>query len=597
MNHKFIWTFFLLFSLSIGYAQSKKKLWKPSDHEFEVVEGQAWPLQTPSPFNRLPNKIASEIPPQIWALAKNSAGLMIRFRSNAEEIKIRYRLNDKIPLQMGNLPATLMSGLDMYAIDSDGEELYCAPERTFGEVVIYSYSNLNPNDIYHDIGNEYRLYLPNYNEVVSMEIEVDEKAYFEPLPVRKEKPIVAYGTSIVQGACASRPGMAWTSILSRKMDRPLINLGFSGYGNLDLSIIELMSEIDAKIYIIDCMPNLTSNLWKTHNVDGYGSLKDRILKAVSTLRKNQPHIPILMVDHAGYTESLTSEKKKREFIDVNEIQHQAFQELKRRGLNKIFYLKSEEIGLGKDDNVDGLHPTDLGMMKYAMAYEKKLRSILNEPIGVAKTTNPITQYREPENYDWENRHREILDLNQSKNPPKIVFISNSIIHFWGGFPKAKISIEPQSWSQSFNPLGMGNYAFGWDRIENVLWRIYHGELDGFKAKEILVMIGTNNIHINNDEEILEGLSLLMKGIKSRQPSAEITFMGLLPRRDYEPRIKILNFKIAKLASENSLYYGDLGYVLLNSEGKIDESLFSDGLHPNSKGYHRLREVLIPLINK
>jgi lysophospholipase L1-like esterase len=597
MNHKFIWTFFLLFSLSIGYAQSKKKLWKPSDHEFEVVEGQAWPLQTPSPFNRLPNKIASEIAPQIWALAKNSAGLMIRFRSNAEEIKIRYRLNDKIPLQMGHLPATLMSGLDMYAIDSDGEELYCAPERTFGEVVIYSYSNLNPNDIYHDIGYEYRLYLPNYNEVVSMEIEVDEKAYFEPLPVRKEKPIVAYGTSIVQGACASRPGMAWTSILSRKMDRPLINLGFSGYGNLDLSIIELMSEIDAKIYIIDCMPNLTSNLWKTHNVDGYGSLKDRILKAVSTLRKNQPHIPILMVDHAGYTESLTSEKKKREFIDVNEIQHQAFQELKRRGLNKIFYLKSEEIGLGKDDNVDGLHPTDLGMMKYAMAYEKKLRSILNEPIGVAKTTNPITQYREPENYDWENRHREILDLNQSKNPPKIVFISNSIIHFWGGFPKAKISIEPQSWSQSFNPLGMGNYAFGWDRIENVLWRIYHGELDGFKAKEILVMIGTNNIHINNDEEILEGLSLLMKGIKSRQPSAEITFMGLLPRRDYEPRIKILNFKIAKLASENSLYYGDLGYVLLNSEGKIDESLFSDGLHPNSKGYHRLREVLIPLINK
>jgi lysophospholipase L1-like esterase len=597
MNYKFIWTFFLLCSLSIGYAQSKKKLWKPSDHEFEVVEGQAWPLQTPSPFNRLPNKIASEIAPQIWALAKNSAGLMIRFRSNAEEIKIRYRLNDKIPLQMGHLPATLMSGLDMYAIDSDGEEHYCAPERTFGEVVIYSYSNLNPDDIYHDIGNEYRLYLPNYNEVVSMEIEVDEKAYFEPLPVRKEKPIVAYGTSIVQGACASRPGMAWTSILSRKMDRPLINLGFSGYGNLDLSIIELMSEIDAKIYIIDCMPNLTSNLWKTHNVDGYGSLKDRILKAVSTLWKNQPHIPILMVDHAGYTESLTSEKKKREFIDVNEIQHQAFQELKRRGLNKIFYLKSEEIGLGKDDNVDGLHPTDLGMMKYAMAYEKKLRSILNEPIGVAKTTNPITQYREPENYDWENRHREILDLNQSKNPPKIVFISNSIIHFWGGFPKAKISIEPQSWSQSFNPLGMGNYAFGWDRIENVLWRIYHGELDGFKAKEILVMIGTNNIHINNDEEILEGLSLLMKGIKSRQPSAEITFMGLLPRRDYEPRIKILNFKIAKLASENSLYYGDLGYVLLNSEGKIDESLFSDGLHPNSKGYHRLREVLIPLINK
>jgi lysophospholipase L1-like esterase len=144
---------------------------------------------------------------------------------------------------------------------------------------------------------------------------------------------------------------------------------------------------------------------------------------------------------------------------------------------------------------------------------------------------------------------------------------------------------------------MGNYAFGWDRIENVLWRLYHGELDGFKAKEILVMIGTNNIHINNDEEIIEGLSLLMRGIKSRQPSAEITFLGLLPRRGYEQRIKILNFKIAKLASEKDLYFDDLGYVLLNSEGFIDESLFSDGLHPNTKGYLRLKEVLIPLVKK
>ena len=69
MNHKFIWTFLLLCSLSIGYTQSKKKWWKPSEHKFQVVEGQVG-LQTSSPFNRLPNKIASEIAPQIWALAK-----------------------------------------------------------------------------------------------------------------------------------------------------------------------------------------------------------------------------------------------------------------------------------------------------------------------------------------------------------------------------------------------------------------------------------------------------------------------------------------------------------------------------------------------
>ncbi len=597
MNYKLFLPFLIFCSLATGQTQSQKKWWKPSQHEFNVIEGQAWPDEAPSPYNRLPNRIASEVAPQIWASGKNSAGLMIRFRSNAEEIKIRYSLNDKIPLQMDHLPATLMSGLDMYAIDSDGEELYCAPDRNFSDPVIYSYSNLNPNGVYHDRGYEYRLYLPHYNEVMSMEIGVDEKAFFEPLPIRKEKPIVVYGTSIAQGACASRPGVAWTSILARKMDRPLINLGFSGYGRLDLSMINLMSEIDAKIYIIDCMPNLTPNVWEIHNIENHEEIKVRILRAVKTIREKQPQIPILLVDHAGYTEGMTSEKKKRAFMGVNEMQHQAFQELKRQGVDKIFYLTKEEVGLGKDDNVDGLHPADLGMMKYGLAYEKKLRSILNEPTGFAKTTHPITQNREPGNYDWEIRHREILDLNQSENPPKIIFIANSIIHFWGGVPKAKIIREPQSWKQIFNPLGMRNFAYGWDRIENVLWRVYHGELDGFEAEKILVMIGTNNIHINNDEEILEGLHLLMKVIKSRQPSAEITFLGLLPRRDYESRIKILNFEIAQLASDMGLSYGDLGSIFLNSEGIIDESLFSDGLHPNAKGYLRLGEVLKPIIKK
>ena len=99
---------------------------------------------------------------------------------------------------------------------------------------LFFFLNLNANDGYHDRGREYRLYLPLYNQVTWMEVGVAKDVYFEPLPVRKEKPIVVYGTSIAQGACASRPGMAWTSILGRKMDRPLINLGFSGFGTFDM---------------------------------------------------------------------------------------------------------------------------------------------------------------------------------------------------------------------------------------------------------------------------------------------------------------------------------------------------------------------------
>ena len=84
-------------------------------------------------------------------------------------------------------------------------------------------------------------------------------------------PIVVYGTSIAQGGCASRPGLAWTNILGRKLDRPVINLAFSGNGKLEKELIELLSEIDASLYVLDCLPNLTSPEYYST-----GELKKRI---------------------------------------------------------------------------------------------------------------------------------------------------------------------------------------------------------------------------------------------------------------------------------------------------------------------------------
>ncbi|MAJ51925.1 MAG: acetylhydrolase [Flammeovirgaceae bacterium] len=595
MKNIFIFYGFIFCHLAMSQSDSNFKWWNPTAHEFQVIEGQAWFDEVQESYDRLPHRVVDKVDPEIWGLSKHSAGLMIRFRSNAKEIKIRYQTQDENLRYMDHMSTTGVSGLDLYAINSDGMEVWCAAGRTFGDTITYAYGLLNPNDGYHDRGREYRLYLPLYNQVNWMEIGVDEQVYFEPLPVRKELPIVVYGTSIAQGACASRPGMAWTSILGRKMDRPLINLGFSGSGTFDVPVIDLMSEIDAKIYVLDCLPNLSAYNWKNLEIENELELKERILLGIKTLRKRQPMVPILLVEHAGYTQAIVSEKKKIEFSQVNQVQQQVFHELKKQGMENIFYLTKEEIGLKMDDTVDGIHPTDLGMMKYAAGYEKKLRDVLKEPTGISLTTFPITQYREPENYDWENRHREILRLNHSKNAPRSVFFANSIIHFWGGIPQTKIRTEQASWDKFFTPLGLRNYAYGWDRIENLLWRVYHGELDGFDAEKIMVMIGTNNLHINTDEEILEGLHLLMDAIKIRQPKSEITLIGLLPRRDYESRIKILNFQIAQLASEVSISFSDLGYIFLNKENRINEAFFSDGLHPNSKGYLRLRNVVKTLL--
>lgn len=424
-----------------------------------------------------------------------------------------------------------------------------------------------------------------------MEIGVADSDLFKPLPVRMEKPIVVYGTSIAQGACASRPGMAWTSILGRKLDRPVINLAFSGNGRLEEELTDLLVEATPKVFIVDCLPNLV-------NAEQYDDdeLTKRVLHAVRKLKKAHPSVPVLLADHAGYTDGGLVPNRLHAYERVNQIQQAAFQMLKMEGQRGIFYITKDALGLELDDMVDGTHPNDLGMQHYAEGYETVLRKILNEPIGEASTTQARVQYREPGNYDWEERHRDILQLNQS-SPPKMVILANSIVHFWGGLPRSKLVREAATWEEHFTPAGIRNLAYGWDRVENVLWRVYHGELDGFEAEKIMIMIGTNNLHLNTNKEIIVGLDQLVEAIKIRQPKAEILLMGILPRREQESRVASLNLRIAQLAGEKSVSFNDIGSIFLQADNKIREDLFSDGLHPNAKGYQFMGKTLQGILLK
>ena len=561
---------FLLASFSCFscFSQNAQSLqwWNPIEHEFKVIEGQAWPRDVEAPYDRLPSKAKSSVSNGVWGNSRHSAGLMIRFRSNSPRIQIRYIVKRKDDFALPHMPATGVSGIDLYALDSDGKEVWCAGKRYFADTISYRFTSLKPNDGYHEFGREYRLYLPLYNEVEWLEIGVEQETYFEALPIRKEKPIVVYGTSIAHGACASRPGMAWTAIVGRKMDRPLINLGFSGSGRLEEEVIDLLTEIDAKIYILDCLPNLAADAWERLGLS-QSAVKDRILNSVRTLKAEHPQTPVLLVDHAGYTEEFVNEARQEAYMTINELQLEAFYELQKEGIKGLYYLTKEEIGLQLDDMVDGTHPTDLGMMRYALSYEQKLRSILHEPTGAFSTTQPTIQSREFNNYNWEKRHREILEINEY-DPPKSVILANSIIHIWGGLPKSEVAREETTWEEFLTPEGVMNYAFGWDRIENVLWRVYHGELDGFEAERIMVMIGTNNLRVNTNEEIVAGLDLLMQAIKVRQPEAQIILMGILPRRDMEDRIAELNLDISRLANRKGVAFADVGDSFLRENQKL-----------------------------
>lgn len=573
---------FLLVLSQVATAQNIK-WWNPKASEVNVLEGQGFPGKVKSFYDRLPAGSEGVVRDAVWGLSRNSAGLVIRFRTNAGNIRVRYGVTSNRHA-MPHMPATGVSGVDLYAVSSDGEERWCAGKYAFQDTVTYNFSNLIPNDQYHKLGREYRLYLPLYNGVKWLEIGVPEENTFEPLRVRDDKPIVVYGTSIAQGGCASRPGMAWTSIVGRKLDRPVINLAFSGNGRLEEEVLKPIAELDAKVFVLDCLPNLVS---ATEHPDE--EVARRIKWAVKYLKEKHPETPIALAEHAGYTEEAMNAVRKSAYQRLNVVLQKTFQELKSEGIQQIYVIPHAEFKQSIETTVDGTHQNDLGMMLYAEGYEKALRRILNEPAGEISTTKPITQLRELPGYDWEQRHRQILQLNKDSSP-EIVLIGNSITHFWGGEPKAYRANGPQSWEKVFGGKKVRNLGFGWDRIENVLWRVYHGELDGYQAKKIFLMIGTNNFQLNTDEEIIAGWQHLVRAIRQRQPGAALYLTGIYPRRNQEERVKRLNVGLAKIAGEFDTVFLDPGKTLLDKDGKIVEAYFSDGLHPNEKGYQELAAV-------
>lgn len=566
--------FFLLCSFVSVQAQY---VWKnPQEQDVPVIRGRAWQHDLQGSYGRLPSKAQEKVRKAVWDLSQQSAGLSVAFYSNSPEIKVKYVVKGN--RGMVHMPVTGVSGVDLYATDKNGRSRWCAAKYVFGDTITYTYRGLTYEDSSNK-GYEYELFLPLYNAVSFLEIGVREDAFFQFIPVSKEKPLVIYGTSIAQGACASRPGMAWGNIIHRELEHPVVNLGFSGNGKLEKEMFELLAEIDAQLYLIDCLPNMVGA--------DTAVIADRVVEGVRILRARS-NAPILLVEHSGYMNEYTSKSTEVSYRAANKQLHNAYDALIKDQIAGVYYLTKENIGLSMDAMVEGVHPNDLGMQQYADSYIKKIKEVLKEKGGEIATTIPCKQQRDP--YDWMARHEQVLALN-SVSAPEIVMIGNSIIHYWAGEPFHSRQNGGKAWERLFKGREVHNLGFGWDKTENVLWRIYHGELDGFRAKTVFLLIGTNNLPFNSDNEIIDGIVCVAKAIRERQPSAQLRILGILPRKEMEDRIRKINAALQNQLAEMSVTYIDLAPVLTKEKGRIDLSLFLDGLHPNEKGYERIADVL------
>ena len=213
-------------------------------------------------------------------------------------------------------------------------------------------------------------------------------------------------------------------------------------------------------------------------------------------------------------------------------------------------------------------------------------------VSGVSTVTPVTQNRDRAIYDWQKRHEEVLERNKVFKPD-VVIIGDSIIHYWGGEPAAPIKRGARAWTNCFAGWKVTNLGFGWDRTENVLWRIEHGELSGIHPKVIIIKIGTNNTSVNDSaEDIAAGIMAVCNAAHRCQPDAKILLLGILPRPGEKgPRptpTEIVNALLpARTAGISWLTYCDFGNAFRNADGSVNKALFCDGVHPNAAGYEIL----------
>lgn len=358
--------FLVLFS----HAQEKEQIeWHdPAKAGFKTVHNQLWTgAEIASFYDRLPARAEPLVRKPVWGLSRNAAGLKLVFKTNATDITVRYVVAKK-NYAMDHFPATGVSGVDLFAPNADGTWEWANGKYAFKDTITYTFSGMDAaHDRYPD-GREFHLYLPLYNSVEWMEIGVSTEHSFAFVPATDEKPIIVYGTSIAQGGCASRAGMAWTSLLERAVHVPVVNLAFSGNGRLEKELVDLIVEHEARVFVLDCIPNLGGEA---------EAIVAKTIDAVHTIRSRYPNTPIVLVEHSGYQENRMSSARIKSLRLVNEKSQQAYEELQAEGIKDLHYLTYEEIGLDQYDSVDGTHPTDGGMLKYAKAYETLLKRILN----------------------------------------------------------------------------------------------------------------------------------------------------------------------------------------------------------------------------
>ena len=441
-------------------------------------------------------------------------------------------------------------------------------------------------------------------------------AVLESVKTHPDTQLLLIGDSITNNYDKANPPdedfqPTWTQFYA---PRQALNLGFSGDTTAHV-LWRLMHGEVAGLH-----PKVALVLIGTNNT-GHGQTAEQtetgIDSVVNDLERRLPETHILLL---GILPSAISPDKTERDQEVNRYLANGYGENPRvtyLDIGAIFYHNGVlDNAIFYDprlpQHAKPLHPDSTGQHRMAEAIEPTLAKLMGDtprmPLDSMTDINtaviPVDRL-EQDLYDWYARHQAELAMVRQRLQPQVVLIGDSITHFWSGSPHATIVNGPASWTRVFgDDMRAVNLGFGWDRTQNVLWRLRQGEFDGYQPDRIVLNIGTNNLsgtsnsRANTPEEIIEGMSAIIEELKIRSPKSHIILMAIFPRgknpdNPFRARIQKTNELLAqKFASAKEVTLVDIGAKFLAADGTIPAALMPDATHPSDAGYQIWADALI-----
>ena len=317
-----------------------------------ALEGRGFPQSTL--YTRLPEKWKGVVPDAVWKLSRTSIDVNVRFVTDSDEVVVRW----EVPKGYRPHPQITLNGtqgVDVYMRAEDGKWKHRrvgAPDVETGRGELR---------VPWTPGAECLVYLPMRVSPLSFSVGVKKGRRFGPArPHRLAKPVVHYGTSIVHGGRASRPGMAFTAIMARRLDVELVNLGFPGHGRMEPPMADVLAEIDAALYIVDCDWNMDVKMQR-----------ERYEPFVRKLKALRPETPILLC--GGCTEKPAPRPQE---VYAKGVYDKLKAEDPAKWENLHFLSGVNQLPNDSDCTTDHCHPNDYGFMQMGPVYAQAVKKIL-----------------------------------------------------------------------------------------------------------------------------------------------------------------------------------------------------------------------------